>query len=101
MAIAKIMILGAGPAGVSAALALSKLSTASAPLEIHLFELRPGPQPHGSSVNLTPLAMRYLDHLGAGTRLRRRSSPVRAVDIVSLRTGRYLGSLWGGVDAIR
>jgi len=101
MAIAKVLILGAGPAGLSAALALSKLSTDAEPLEIHVFELRSQPQPIGSSVNLTPLALRYLDHLGAGAGLRRCGVPVRAVDIVSFRSGRQLGSMWGGVDAMR
>ena len=98
-----ILILGAGPAGLSAALALSQLNNASSSKDLHItvLELRPEPNTLGGSVNLTPLAMRYLDRLGVGTRLRQRGIPVRAIDMLSLRTGKLMGSLWPDVDAVR
>ncbi|KAI0131816.1 salicylate hydroxylase [Xylariales sp. AK1849] len=102
MAILNVLILGAGPAGLSAAIALSKISTPSNPIQITVVELRSGVQTIGRAVNLTPLALRYLDYyLGAGARLRPKGHKVAAIDLVSLRTGSLLGSLWEGVDALR
>lgn len=106
MPLKHILILGAGPAGLSAALALSQLSdtpssTSTDELQITVLELRPEPSTLGGSINLTPLAMRYLDRLGVGARLRPRGVAVRAIDMLSLRTGRLMGSLWPDVDALR
>lgn len=51
---------------------------------------------------MTPLAMRYLDYLGAGMQLRENSIGLDAgVDSISLRTGRRLGNIWGGIGARR
>jgi 2-polyprenyl-6-methoxyphenol hydroxylase-like FAD-dependent oxidoreductase len=69
MSIKNVVILGAGPCGLSTAIALSKLS-ALAPdlpaLRITIIETRPELQTIGGTINMTPQAMRYLDHLGAG-----------------------------------
>ncbi|TPX09376.1 uncharacterized protein E0L32_009420 [Thyridium curvatum] len=100
MTINHVVILGAGPAGLAAALALAR-SPAPSP-RVTVLELRAHPAPAlGGTINLTPLAMRYLDRLGAGARLRPRGIPVRGIDILSLRTGRPLGRMWDGVDALR
>lgn len=108
MPLSHILILGAGPAGLAAALAISQIRN-SAPfsppnIRVTVLELRPSSGSTlklGGAVNLTPLALRYLDRLGVGARLRRTGIPVHAIDNVALRTGRLLGSLWKGVDALR
>ena len=58
-----IMILGAGITGLTSALALSDnlLDTVA---KITIFEIRSTPATIGGAVNLTPKALRYLDHLG-------------------------------------
>ena len=97
-----ILILGAGPAGLSAALSLAQMSRSkSTPLRITVLELRPVPTTLGGTINLTPLGLRYVDRLGAGNRLRPQGIRVRGIDMVSLRTGSRLGGLWEGVDAMR
>src|SRR3954447_7889974 len=95
------IIIGAGPAGLAAALALHQQSTPSSPIRVTVLELRPNLQTLGGAVNLTPLAMRYLDSLGVGSRLRPLGIKVSYIDIVSSRTGSSLGKLWPDVDAIR
>ncbi|KAK1765844.1 FAD/NAD(P)-binding domain-containing protein [Phialemonium atrogriseum] len=110
MPLSHILILGAGPAGLSAALAISQLppppSPAAAPrLRVTVLELRPrgAGTTLGGAVNLTPLALRYLDRLGgAGALLRPRGCAVGAgIDMVALRTGSRRGTLWRGVDMLR
>ena len=103
-----IIIVGAGPAGLASALALAKSPSsdttpgaAASPLRVTVLERRPAVQTLGGAVNLTPLALRYLDALGAGTALRARAAPVRAIDLVSHRTAALLGRLWEGADAVR
>ncbi|KAH8666819.1 hypothetical protein BX600DRAFT_436200 [Xylariales sp. PMI_506] len=97
-----VLILGAGPCGLSTAIALSQASTAAHPLRVTVIEIRGDPQgAAGGAVNLTPLALRYLDQLGAGSRVRARACRIDAVDVVSMRTGRRLGSLWRGHDLVR
>ena len=79
-----VLILGAGPAGLSAALALAQLSRSqpppAAPLRVTVLELRPEPTTLGGTINLTPLGLRYLDRLGVGPRLRPRGLRVRGID---------------------
>ncbi|KAK3943298.1 FAD/NAD(P)-binding domain-containing protein [Diplogelasinospora grovesii] len=102
MPLGHIVILGAGPAGLAAALAFSQLSsTSSHPLCITVLELRPQITTLGGSINLTPLALRYLDRLGVGTAVRGCGVPVSAIEMLSLRSGKLLGRLWPGVDALR
>lgn len=105
MPVSHVLILGAGPAGLAAALALSKEASRSPddlpPIRVTVFELRPEIQTIGGAVNLTPLALRYLDYLGAGTRLRPRGFAPPALHLVSHRTGGSLGSLWDGLDSLR
>lgn len=104
MPLSNILILGAGPAGLSAALAISQLPL---PPRITILELRQSDPTTstaslGGAVHLTPLALHYLDRLGVGESLRPLGIPVpNGVDILSLRTGLSLGSLWKGLDALR
>ncbi|KAJ4165313.1 hypothetical protein LMH87_006950 [Akanthomyces muscarius] len=99
----RIVIVGAGPAGLSAALAIARhpAAAASRPVHITVLELRRGVHTIGGAVNMTPLALRYLDSLGAGARLRARGHAGSAIELVAHRTGRLLATLWPGVDALR
>ncbi|KLO87845.1 salicylate hydroxylase [Fusarium fujikuroi] len=96
-----IVIIGAGPAGLAAALALSQTTIQGSPTQITILELRPKVETLGGTILLTPLALRYLDDLGVGSRLRKLGIPVRGVDVVALRTGRTLGQMLPGTDALR
>lgn len=89
---------------MSTAIALAKLPCEpdSPPLRITLVEVRPKLSTIGGTVNLTPLAMRYLDYLGVGSHLREKSIPLDdGLDYLSLRTGQRLGNIWGGIGARR
>ncbi|KAH8882578.1 FAD/NAD(P)-binding domain-containing protein [Thozetella sp. PMI_491] len=102
MPVQHIIILGAGPAGLSTAISLSRLPSSFQPhIRITVLELRAQISTLGGAVNLTPLALRYLDKLGAGARLRSQAIPVSAIELASLRTGGLLARLWPDVDAIR
>ncbi|KAH7208640.1 salicylate hydroxylase [Fusarium oxysporum] len=96
-----IIIMGAGPAGLAAALALSQITIQGSPPRITILELRPKFETLGGTILLTPLALRYLDILGVGSRLRKLGIPVRGVDVVALRTGRTLGQMFPGTDVLR
>lgn len=105
MSIKNVIILGAGPCGLSTAIALSKMSalaTGLSPLRVTLVEVRPKMQTMGGTINMTPLAMRYLDYLGAGEQLKENSISLdTGVDAISIRFGWRLGNVWGGVGARR
>ncbi|KAF5585154.1 salicylate hydroxylase [Fusarium subglutinans] len=96
-----IIIIGAGPAGLAAALALSQTTIQGSPVRITILELRPKVETLGGTIMLTPLALRYLDALGVGSRLRKLGIPIRGVDVVALRTGRTLGQMSPGTDVLR
>lgn len=103
MPVTHVLILGAGPAGLSAALAIPQLPS-SPPIRVTVLEVRPATGSAGAlggAVNMTPLGLRYLDRLGVGRRVRSMGIPVGGVDSVALRTGRFLGSMWKGVDGLR
>ncbi|EXL91309.1 hypothetical protein NOF04DRAFT_18083 [Fusarium oxysporum II5] len=97
----QIIIIGAGPAGLAAALALSQRTIQGSPPRITILELRPKVETLGGTILLTPLALRYLDVLGVGSQLRKLGIPVRGVDVVALRTGRTLGQMFPGTDVLR
>ncbi|KAH6651556.1 hypothetical protein BKA67DRAFT_679798 [Truncatella angustata] len=102
MPVSNILVMGAGPCGLSAAIALSKISTLEDPIHVTVIEVRPELKTIGGTLNMTPLAMRYLDYLGAGERLRQDSIDMKdGLDCVSLRTGRRIGNIWGNIGAIR
>ncbi|KAK8008186.1 hypothetical protein PG991_010737 [Apiospora marii] len=68
----KIIILGGGIAGLTTALALTKFAPQDAVPQIQIFEIRPVPATIGGAVNLTPNALRMLDHLGVFDVIRER-----------------------------
>ncbi|KAK8043372.1 FAD/NAD(P)-binding domain-containing protein [Apiospora rasikravindrae] len=68
----KIIILGGGIAGLTTALALTKFAPQDAVPRILIFEIRPAPATIGGAVNLTPNALRMLDHLGVFDVIRQR-----------------------------
>ena len=104
MATQSILILGAGPAGMAAALALAMQASSegSNSLKITLLELRPVLGTIGGAINLTPLAMKYLDYLGAGKRVKEKCIDLaHGLDYISLRTGKVIGNIWGDIGAVR
>ncbi|EGP88409.1 unnamed protein product [Zymoseptoria tritici ST99CH_1A5] len=60
-----VLILGGGISGLTTALALTKFAPEGSVPRIRIFEIRPELATIGGAVNLTPNALRMLDHLGA------------------------------------
>lgn len=60
-----VIILGGGISGLTTALALTKFAPQGQVPRIRIYEIRPEPATIGGAVNLTPNALRMLDHLGA------------------------------------
>ncbi|KAH8880905.1 FAD/NAD(P)-binding domain-containing protein [Thozetella sp. PMI_491] len=87
----RVLILGAGPAGLASALALARISTPEEPISITLFEFRSDVQTNGGSVNVGPHSLRHLDRLGVWSRLKGRGIDVHAIDLVSTKTGDVVG----------
>jgi 2-polyprenyl-6-methoxyphenol hydroxylase-like FAD-dependent oxidoreductase len=89
MPISKVIILGGGIAGVAAAIALTKFNN----LTVQVFELRAAPATIGGAINLTPVAMRYLAHLGVADKLIPLSCETPRIDIYALRTAKKIGEI--------
>ncbi|KAF2474887.1 FAD/NAD(P)-binding domain-containing protein [Lindgomyces ingoldianus] len=89
----KVIILGGGIAGLTTALSLTKYSPSQFPLpQITIYEIRPEPATIGGAVNLTPNALRLLNHLGALQEIRARNygKECLAVEVFDLYTGARL-----------
>ncbi|KAH8891249.1 FAD/NAD(P)-binding domain-containing protein [Thozetella sp. PMI_491] len=89
----RVLILGAGPAGLSAAIAMSRLSTPTSPINITVIELRPAVQTTGGSVHMTPQSLQNLDQLGVYRRLKPQGIPVHGIDVISMQTGMIEGTI--------
>ncbi|KAH8728543.1 hypothetical protein GQ44DRAFT_702446 [Phaeosphaeriaceae sp. PMI808] len=89
MSIEHAIIIGGGIAGVASALALTRHNR----MTCSIFEIRSEPATIGGSINLTPNALRYLEHLGALSRLKPKGCEVKCIDVLSLRTGGRLGEI--------
>ena len=89
----EVVILGGGICGLAAALALTKYVSPSP--RISIFELRPEPATIGGAINLTPNALRYLDHLGVLDFIKQKGfgSNVDKIELFSLGTGTRLGEI--------
>jgi 2-polyprenyl-6-methoxyphenol hydroxylase-like FAD-dependent oxidoreductase len=83
------IIIGGGIAGVAAAIALTRHTG----MAVSIFEIRTEPATIGGAINLTPNALRYLDHLGALARLQPKGCEVKFIEIFSQRTGKSLGKI--------
>ncbi|KAE8347774.1 hypothetical protein BDV24DRAFT_1551 [Aspergillus arachidicola] len=93
-----ILIVGAGIAGISCALALSRELTPFVPdLQITIFERHDILSTSGGAINLTPVAQRHLDRLGVLDELDKMGTEggtdVEAIELFSSRSGRPLGSI--------
>ncbi|KAL2868100.1 FAD-dependent oxidoreductase [Aspergillus lucknowensis] len=94
----KILIVGAGIAGIASALALShELKPHEPNLQITIFERHDVLSTSGGAINLTPVAQRHLDRLGVLSELDRQGADgganVDAIELFSSRSGRSLGSI--------
>lgn len=79
------VIIGGGIAGTSSALALSKLGR-----QCSVYELRDQPATIGGAINLTPSALRLLEHIGVELT---NGCVVDAIDVFSIHTGSKLGEI--------
>ncbi|KAF2652766.1 FAD/NAD(P)-binding domain-containing protein [Lophiostoma macrostomum CBS 122681] len=83
------IIIGGGIAGLAVALALKRHSG----IKCSVFEIRTEPATIGGAVNLTPNALRYLEHLGVLPKLEGKGCDVKSFDLISHRTGKPLGKV--------
>ena len=77
----RFCIVGGGIAGLAAALALARSLPSTSP-RITVFELRQTPSTIGGTINLTPNALRYLDHLGVLSKIKIKDYGADIDDIV-------------------
>jgi salicylate hydroxylase len=89
MTVKHVLILGGGISGVAAALSILRDNK----LSCTVFEIRPVLSTIGGAINLTPNALRYLDHLGVLSKLLDRSCEVARIEIFALRTGKKLSEI--------
>ncbi|PWY87822.1 salicylate hydroxylase [Aspergillus sclerotioniger CBS 115572] len=82
-ALTKAIIIGAGPAGLAAALQLHRNNN----IAITVYELRPEPSTLGGAIGIFPNGMRLLHRLGLDKALLARGFPVTHMEIHSLQNG--------------
>jgi 2-polyprenyl-6-methoxyphenol hydroxylase-like FAD-dependent oxidoreductase len=75
--------------GIAAAIALTQHNG----IKCSVFEIRDKPATIGGAVNLTPNALRYLEHLGVLHKVKGKGCDVKCFDILSHRTGKSLGKI--------
>ncbi|KAK6821303.1 FAD/NAD(P)-binding domain-containing protein [Apiospora arundinis] len=99
----EIIILGGGIAGLATALALTKFAPEDAVPRIHIFEIRPVPATIGGAVNLTPNALRMLDHLGVYDVIRERNygKDIDELEVFDLHSTKLAVSDFKGPEALR
>lgn len=89
----KIIVLGAGVAGLASAIALSKWT--DEPPSITIVEVRPEPSTIGGAVGLTPNALRCLHHLGVLSHIREQKygADIEKIELFTIYTGARLGQI--------
>ncbi|KAJ5964973.1 uncharacterized protein N7479_004849 [Penicillium vulpinum] len=93
-----IVIVGAGIAGISCALSISRELTPFVPdLKITVYERHDVLSTSGGAINLTPVAQRHLALLGVLAELDRMGpeggADVDAIELFSMRSGRGIGAI--------
>lgn len=83
-----VLIIGAGTSGLASALALHALG-----ISCTVYELRATPSTIGGAINLTPNALRCLDHLGVLEHLQGKGCTTRSIEIFSALSGQRIGEL--------
>jgi 2-polyprenyl-6-methoxyphenol hydroxylase-like FAD-dependent oxidoreductase len=96
----EVIILGGGIAGLTTALALTKFAPKDQVPRIQIFEIRPEPATIGGAVNLTPNALRMLDHLGALPIIRERDygRDIDFLEVFDVYSGKLAESSFRGPD---
>ena len=79
------LVIGAGPAGITAAAALSRIG-----LRVVVAEREAGATTEGAGIQLTPNGMAALDGIGLGNAVREIGSPASAVEVCDFRSGRVI-----------
>jgi 2-polyprenyl-6-methoxyphenol hydroxylase-like FAD-dependent oxidoreductase len=83
-----VLIIGAGISGLASALALHALN-----ISCTVYELRATPSTIGGAINLTPNALRCLDHLGVLQGLQGKGCITRSIELFSALSGQRIGEL--------
>jgi salicylate hydroxylase len=88
MGIKTAIIIGGGVAGPATACALANIG-----ISCTIYELRPGPATIGGAINLSPSALRVLDHLGVFAAAHEIGFSCETVELFSMSSGKLLGNL--------
>lgn len=96
----KVIILGGGIAGLTTALALTKFAPKGQVPKIDIYEIRPELATIGGAVNLTPNALRMLDHLGALPIMKERhyGRTIDYLEVFDVYSGKLAESSFSGKD---
>lgn len=94
----RILIVGAGIAGIASALALSRELAPFIPdLQISIFERHDVLSTSGGAINLTPVAQRHLDQLGVLAELDKMGpqggADIDGIEMFSSRSGKPMGTV--------